>query len=249
MSEAILIERGVGDNNPPEPTPFELSEKEINDLYDEAKLWLDGEPVTTQEHADGIGQLVGMLRKAKATADERRKIENKPFDDGKAEVQGRYNPLIQDKKGKVDLALDACKKALAPFLKAQQDKIDAEAKRAREAAEEASRIAREALRSTSSDNLAEREAAEAKLVEAKKLDAAASRAEKTTAKVGGAAKAISTRTTYRAEIEDAVAVARHYWTVARPEVEAFFLNLAQQDVRAGNHTIPGIRVVEETTVA
>jgi hypothetical protein len=246
--ETAELERGIGDNNPP-MTPYEQSLKEINDLYDEAVLWLDGEPVTTQEHADGIGRLVGMLREAKKLADERRKEEAKPFDEGKAEVQARYNPLIQDKKGKVDLAMEACKKALQPFLDAEQARIDAEAKAAREAADEAQRLAREALQSSQPDNLAEREAAEALLTEANKLQASAKKAEGSTAKVAGTGRALSQRVRYMAEIDDPVLVARHYWQSARAEVEAFFLALAQQDVTAGNHKIPGVRVVEEKTVA
>ena len=248
MTEAIELERGIGDNNPP-LTPYEQSAKEINDLYDEAVLWLDGKPITTQEHADSVGRLAGMLRDAKKLADERRKEEAKPFDDGKAEVQARYNPLIKDKTGKADLALDACKKALQPFLDAEQARIDAEAKAAREAAEEAQRKAREALQASQADNLAERAAAEALLDESNKLQAVAKKAEKTTAKVSGTGRALSQRTVYRAEIADPVLVARHYWKVARHEVEAFFLTLAQQDVAAGNHNIDGVRVIKEKTVA
>lgn len=250
MSETMdmPVREQIGANNPP-LTPYEQSLKEINDLYDEAVLWLDGEPVTTQEHADGIGRLVGMLRDAKKLANERRVEEAKPFDDGKAEVQARYNPLIQDKKGKADLALDACKKALQPFLDAEQARIDAEAKAAREAADEAQRKAQEALRASQPDNLAERDAAEALLRDANKLQATAKKAEGTTAKVSGTGKALSQRTHYRAEIDDPVAVARHYWATSRKEVEAFFLTLAQQDVTAGNHNIPGIRAIAEKTVA
>lgn len=248
MSEATELERGIGDNKPP-LTPFEQSEKEISDLYDEALLWLDGEPVTTQEHADGIGRLVGMLRAAKKLADERRKEENEPFDTGKAEVQARYNPLIQDKKGKADMALDACKKALQPFLDAEDARLEAEAKAARDAADEAQRIAREALQASQADNLGERQAAEELLAESNKLQAVAKKAEKTTAKVSGTGRALSQRTSYRAEIEDPILVVRHYWKTAQPEIEAFLLSLAQQDVTAGIRNIAGIRVIEEKTVA
>ena len=44
-AEAAIAE--AGHNNPPEQTPFELVAGRINDLYTEAKNWLDGEPVTT----------------------------------------------------------------------------------------------------------------------------------------------------------------------------------------------------------
>lgn len=248
MSETAELERGIGDNNPP-LTPYEQSLKEINDLYDEALLWLDGEPITTQEHADSVGRLAGMLRDAKRLADERRKEEARPFDEGKAEVQARYNPLIKDKTGKADLALDACKKAVQPFLDAEQKRIDEEARKAREAADEAQRKAREALQASQADNLAERAAAEALLEESNKLQATAKKAEKATAKVTGTGRALSQRTTYKAVIMDEVLVARHYWQVARSEVDTFFLELAQKDVRAGVRNIPGVDVVEEKTVA
>tara|TARA_R110002074_G_C12558458_1_gene667663 strand:+ start:42520 stop:43272 length:753 start_codon:yes stop_codon:yes gene_type:complete len=250
MSETIEmpVREQIGANNPP-LTPYEQSQKEINDLYDEAKQWLDGEPITTQAHADSLGLLAGMLLEAKQRAETRRKEEAKPFDDGKAEVQSRYNPLIKDKTGKVDMARDACKKALQPFLDAEQARIDAEAKAAREAAEEAQRKAQEALRASTPDNLAEREAAEALLTESNKLQAAAKKAEGTTAKVSGTGRALSQRTRYVAEIMDPILVVRHYWKIAQPEIEAFLLSLAQQDVTAGIRNIAGVRVIEEKTVA
>ena len=46
----------IGDNVPPEPTPFDLSWAEITDLFDEAKLWMDGEPVATQAQLQVIDQ-------------------------------------------------------------------------------------------------------------------------------------------------------------------------------------------------
>jgi hypothetical protein len=54
----------------------------------------------------------------------------KPFDEGKAEVQGRYNPLIQDKRGKTDLAIAACNDTLKPWLKKIEDEQRAEAAKA-----------------------------------------------------------------------------------------------------------------------
>src|SRR5690349_4076026 len=96
----------IGGNNPP-PSPFEIAQKAVEDIYGEASMWLDGATVDSQELADGIGNLASELRKARKLADETRKIENKPFDDGKAEVQARYKPLLD----KADLAIEACKKA------------------------------------------------------------------------------------------------------------------------------------------
>lgn len=45
-------------------SPFELSKETIEDLYSEAKNWLDGEPVATQEQADEIQKLLRMIQAA-----------------------------------------------------------------------------------------------------------------------------------------------------------------------------------------
>jgi hypothetical protein len=162
MSEAVAT---AGHNNPPEPTPFEKISEEIETLYGEARLWLDGEPVATQGQADGIAKLLNMIRDAAKRADLLRVAENKPFDDGKAEVQRRYAALIADTKGmkgKTTIATDACKKALAPWLDKLDREMKAEAERLRLAAEEKARVAQEAIRATAGDNIAEREAAESR---------------------------------------------------------------------------------------
>ena len=235
----------AGHNNPPEPTPFEAASEEITGLYGEAKNFLDGEKITNQGMADSIAQLLNLIRAARKTADAARKVEAKPFDDGKAEVQGRYNPLFN----KADLATTACKQALAPWL----EKLDAEKKavteKARLEAEEAKRVAQEAIRAADADNLAEREAAEALLEEAKAAEIASRRAAKDTAKAsGGVGRAASLRTDYKPKLTDPVAAARHYWQVKRPEMEAFLTGLAEKDLRAGVGTIPGFDIVEERKV-
>jgi hypothetical protein len=90
----------IGHNSP--PTPFDDIETRINDLYEEAKMWLDGEEVTEQKQADALNTLASQIREAAKEAEEMRKAEAKPFDDGKKAVQERYNPLIQ--KGKETLS-------------------------------------------------------------------------------------------------------------------------------------------------
>lgn len=107
----------AGDNKP--PTPFELIEKKINDLFDEAEQWLNGEPVSSQAMADGIANLATMIRAADKEADTLREAEVAPLNELKKAIQDRYAPLIADTKamkGKTVLALEACKKANAPWL-------------------------------------------------------------------------------------------------------------------------------------
>jgi hypothetical protein len=245
MTAAIAT---IGHNNPP-PTPYESVSAEINDLYGEASLWLDGAEVQDQSTADGIAKLLTMLRESVKKADEARKVENKPFDDGKAEVQARYNLLIGDtkaQKGKAVLAIDACKKALAPWL----SKIDAEkreaAEKARREAEEKQRAAQEAVRAAQATDLAARQEAEALLREAKKAESAAKAAEKDTAKAdGGGKRAVSLRSVYTPVLLDATAAARHYWKTHRASMDAFLIQLAEQDVRNGTRSIPGFEIKEE----
>lgn len=244
----------IGHNNPPieiEPTPFEMSEVEIGDLYAEAKGFLDGEPITTQAMADAVSKLIDDLRKAGKLADERRIEENRPFDEGKAAVQARYAPLIADTKttkGKVVLAIDIAKKALAPWLQKLEDEKRAAAEAARKVAEEAERKAREALAATrATEDLAAREAAEAMVREAQALEVFATKAENDKAHAKGGTRAMGLRSVWRAEMTDARAAAGHYWATRRAEVDAFFQGLADADVRAGKRTIPGF-LISETRV-
>lgn len=244
----------IGHNNPPEPTPFELSRSEIEDLYAEARNWFDGEPITTQGQADAVGTLLDRLRKARKLADERRKEEVRPHDEAKAAIQERYNALIGDTKsgkGRAILAEEACKAALVPYL----EKIEAEKReRARVEREEADRKRAEAeaaIRATrEAFDLAAREAAERLLVEADRADASAKRADAATAnaKVAGG-RAIGLRTHYVPELADMTVAARHYWSTQREAFEAFLIDLARKDIARGKREIPGFVVKEERSAA
>jgi hypothetical protein len=248
----VIVTSGLmGHNNPPveiEPTPFEMSQVEIGDLYAEAKNWLDGEPVTSQAQADGLSKLIDDLRKAAKLADERRVAENKPFDDGKAEVQARYAPLIADTKsvkGKAVLAIDMAKQALAPWLQELEAEKLAAAAKARAEADEKLRIAQEALRTSQVADLEKREAAEALIREAERAEAAATKAEGAKAHATGGSRAMGLRSVWRAEMTDGRAAAAHYWTTRRVDVDAFFQGLADADVRAGKREIPGFNIIED----
>jgi hypothetical protein len=240
-----LEARGIGHNKPPEPTPFEAAQAKIEDLYGEATYWLDGAAVECQDHADGLSTLLNMLRNARKEADEARKAEAKSFDDGKAEVQARYNPLLK----KADLAMDACKDAIAPWLVRLDAEEKAAAAEARRIADEKAREAQEAIRATEATNLAEREAAEQLVRDAKKAETAANRAARDTARAGvGIGRATSLRTSYKPVLTDAVTAARHFWATDRQEIEALLIRLAEQAVRNGKREIPGF-VIEEIKTA
>ena len=184
MSAAATIPFPRDHNNPPEPTPFEVSRDRIADLYAEAKNWCDGEPIDSEDKAAEVRKLLDMLGEEIRTADARRKTENEPFDAGKAEVQARYNTLIGDTKsvkGKAILAQAACRQALTPWLQKQEAERQAAAEEARKAAEEAKSDAAFAFDVSRSDDLEARERAEELAAQAKAAEAAAKKAGKPTA--------------------------------------------------------------------
>ena len=245
-NEISIVEHVMfGHNNPPsEPTPFDQSRDEIEGLYAEAKNWLDGEPIETQSQADEIGKLIDGLRKASKTADARRIAENEPFDKGKTEVQTRYNPLIQKDKGKADIAISTCRKALVPFLEKQEAAKRAEADLARKEADEARRKAEDAFRASNVADLAERERAEALLKNAKDAEKYATQAEKDKGKVAGGARAVTLRTEYIAEVNDVTAFSRYVWQFHREELSEWMKGFAQQLVDGKARDIDGVSITE-----
>lgn len=237
----------IGHNQPPEPTPFELSKEAIQALFDEAKNWLDGDPVSTQGQADEVQKLLRMIQAAEKEADERRVKENEPFDAGKAEVQARYAPLIANTKttkGMTVLAVDACKKALAPWLVKIDEENRAKAEALRKEAEEKQRVAMEAMRQRDGDLEASAKA-EALVREAKDAETAARRAGNAKAQAKGEGRAVTLRDYYTPEITDATTFARHVWTAHRSDMETFLAGMAAKLVAAGVHTIPGVTVHHE----
>lgn len=238
----------IGHNSP--PTPFDDISERIDDLYEEAKGWLDGKPVDSQGQADALNTLINMIREVEKEADALRREEVKPFDDGKAEVQARYNPLIGKTKsvtGKTVLAVDAAKKALTPWL----EKLDAERREAerlaREKAEAARKAAEQAFILSERENLAERENAERlnELARQAESKARAAAKEKAHAK-GGTGRATGLRSEWRAEITDKREFARWLWTNRQSEMSGWLNEMAGKIVKQ-NHDqdIPGVNIIEE----
>lgn len=249
-TEEATLERGVGDNNP--PSPFDEIKQQIEDLHLEAKNWLDGTGVQTEDDAEGVSRLLDELRKAMKAADELRKEEVKPHDEAKKAVQERYAPLIADTKsqrGIAVLAIDACKKALAPYLTRKEEERRAEAEKARKEAEEKANAAREAMQASSATDIEQREAAETMLQDAKRAEAAAKRVESSKTHATGGGRAVGLRTSYAPELVDGTAAARHYWQNNRAEMEAALMDMARKDVRAGKREIPGFKINEIKGVA
>lgn len=234
----------IGHNNPP-ATPFELSKSAIDDLYAEAKNWLDGDPIASQEQADEVQKLMRLIQAAEKEADARRVAENEPFDKGKAEVQAKYAPLISNTKtvkGMTVRAVELCKEALKPWLIKVDEENQRKAEAARAEALAAQQAAMDAMRQRQS--LADAERAEELVRQAKEADAAARKAGNATAAAkGGGGRAVTLRDYYTAEVEDYTAFARHAWGAHRSDMQDFLDGLAKRIVDSGCHSgIPGVKV-------
>jgi hypothetical protein len=230
----------LGHNQPP-VTPFDECQAKIGDLYGEAKNWLDGDEIENQQQADALSKLLDEIRKAAKEADEHRKVEKKPHDDAAKAVQAKWKPLIDD----CDRAADAAKKALTPFLQKQEAEKRRKAEEARREAEEKERAAREAIQASRGD-LEAREAAERQLEEAKAAEASARKAEKDRGTAKGGARAVSLRTSYRAEVIDHTAFARWVWLNDPEAINGFLDEYAARMVRQGKRAgMPGVTVHED----
>lgn len=227
-----------GHNNP--PNDFEISKKEIDDLYDEAKLWLDGEPIATQGQADQITKLLAKIKAAAKTADTNRKYECQPHDDAKKAIQEKYAPLIADTKGttgKTALASSVCKEVILPWNKKVQAEKDEAARKARAIAEAKEREAQEAIRAS---DLEGREEAEKLLKEANKAAAKAKSISKDNVK--------GMRTVWDVVVGDRGVLMSHYWETRRDDLCEYVKGLAESEVRSGVRKIAGCTITSRKVV-
>lgn len=226
-------------------SPFDLAVDAVDLIETEAKNWLDGDAIENQDQCDAVSKLVSEARTAKKQVDEARKAEAKPFDDGKAEVQARYKPLLT----KLDDVADLGKKLMAPFLaKIEREKREAEAK-ARAEAERKQQEAEEAFRRANATDLDARQEAERLAEEAKQADIAARVAARDKAKGAGGARAMTTRTTIKPDVTDYTAAMRWIYLNDKPALEAFVDDYATKAFRAKHFNIDGVAQKEEVTVA
>jgi hypothetical protein len=231
----------LGHNNPPEPTAFEAISVHLDDIRTEARNWCDGAQIETQQQADQVGRLIEELRKGHKALDQARKDEAKPFDDGKAEIQARYNPILKS----TDTAIDACKKTLAPFLMRLEAVKQAEADAKRKAAQEAAQAAQAAARAADHANLEAREAAEELIAKAAAAEAEAKRAEGARAHAKGGDRAVGLRSYWTPQLTDLQLAVRHFWTLDPALFEPLVMDLARKEIASGKRTISGFDVIEE----
>lgn len=233
------------------PSPFDAIKVHVDDLMTEARAWCDGAAIENQGQADTVARLIEEFRKASTAADNARKEEARPFDDGKAAVQTKYAPLLAETKaqtGDIPRALSALKATLTPWLQALERARHERESAAREEADHAAREAAEAMRAADPSNLEAREAAEAKVNEARVAESAVGAVGREKAQARGDSRAIGLRKSYRAEMTDKRAALIHYAQNQPDALTAFLQGLADSDVRQGKRAIPGFVVHEETAV-
>ena len=232
----------IGSNNPP---PFDAFSLHIEELIENAKQFLDGQPIETQGQADEVDKLLDMIRTAKKDADKERAAEKKPHDDAGKAVQAKWKPLLD----RCDIATDTAKKALVPWLEKLEAEQRAAAAKAREEAESKRQAALQAEREAASANLEAIERVELARKEAEQAEREANRADKAKAHATGGSRAIGLRSYWVAEITDRRELLAHYMRTRPADLEAWLQDQADKDVRAGIRNIPGAAIKEERRAA
>lgn len=220
--------------------PATLFAEELDDLFLEAKNWLDGEPIANDQQAEAVSSLLNRLRRIEKDADEARKVEKKPHDDAAKAVQTRWKPIID----KADLAVGAAKQALAPWLRQVEEKQRHEAELARQEAERLAQIAREA-HAKASGNLEAAEDAERLLKTAAGAQRHASQADKARPLATGGERAIGLVDKWTPELVDACEALKHYRAKQPEDLKAWLLEQAAKDMRSGIRSIPGFTIHHE----
>lgn len=237
----VTVAAGAGHNGAPEPTPYELVRQEIDDLYQEAKNWADGAPISNEDQHAAVTHLFDAIHEAGKRADQARVDEKKPYDEAIKEIQDRFNLLIGNTKsarGKVTLAKEALSAVLGPWRKKVADEKEAAAKAAREEADNKLAEATAAIRE-SAGNLEAREEAEAALKGAKAADRGARRADRE------ATTSTGLRSVWHADMKDESAALDWAFGRDHDRFRSLAQSIADEAVRGGLRVIPGFDVREE----
>lgn len=216
-----------------------LFAEEVDDLLLEARNYLDGAPIANEDQANAVSSLLNRLRRIAKDADAQRKVEAKPFDDGKAAVQALWKPILD----KTELAATTAKEALAPWLRQLEEKQRAEAEFARAEAERLARVAADAY-AASSGNFQARDDAERLIKAAGAAEKHAAHTSRQKAHAKGGERAVGLRSVWTATLTDSCAALRHYRERQPTALKTWLAEQAEQDVRAGARSIPGFEVTE-----
>lgn len=247
MMEVETAPAPIGHNQP--ATPYDALKAHIDDLELEARNFLDGDPVETEAQATAIDRILDDARKARLAAEEQRKLEAKPFDEGKAAVQARWTPLTDEKKGRCALIAQVCKQALAPYLQKKEDAQRAAAEAAKAEAEKLAAKAREAAEKASPADLAGQTTARVLAENAAAAEKQAAKLEKSRAQVKGGTRATSLRSIWTPTITDRREVLKYYIAHRPAELEAWLLDQVEKDCRLNKRDIPGVEYTETRTAA
>lgn len=230
-----------GDNGGPKVDPeFEAIQARIEDLYEEAKHWADGEPIQSAEVAEAITTLFDGLGAAGKEAETLRVAEVKPLDDAKTAIQQRFHPLIGDTKagkGKVIMGRAALQVLLTAWRTEQARLATVAATKAREEAAALAAEAQAAMQA-SAGNLAEREKAEEVVSFAKQAEKYARSQEK------AAVTGTGLRTVWTAELVDEEAALE--WAYGRDpgRFRDLVQAMGEEAMRSGLRSVPGFLIVE-----
>lgn len=213
----------------------------IDDLYEEAGNWLDGEPLANQQQADAVGLIMTRLRSIRKDADAARKVEKKPHDDAAKAVQEKWLPILS----KADRAIEAAQRPLTDWLERQEAERLAQEEATRA---EANRLAQEAA-AMARTTLADAEAHDAAIDAVKAAEKAVGRIAKGKAHVAGDTRAIALRTYHETELSDAPAALRWLRENRPTELREAILALVKAEPLTMRRTIPGITITETRKAA
>ena len=208
----------------------------IDDLYEEAGNWLDGEPLANQQQADAVGLIMTRLRSIRKDADAARKVEKKPHDDAAKAVQDKWLPILT----KAERAIEAAQRPLTDWLARQEAERLAQEEAARA---EANRLAQEAA-AMARTTLADAEAHDAAVDAAKAAEKAVGRIAKGKTQIAGDTRAIVLRTYHETELSDAPAALRWLRENRPTELREAVLALVKAEPLDMRRAIPGVTITE-----
>ena len=230
------------DNDPP---IFDRLSMRIEEHFEEARNWLDGEPIANEDQATAVTALKGTLKELADLAEKSRKDEKEPHLTAGREVDAKWKPVIE----MADKAVKVAQRALTPWLQAveaENARKAEEARRAAAAEEQRLREMHEAARRSS--DMADEDQIEQQEQAVKDAARAAREAAKAPAVVRTGAGKATLRTIWHVKANDHRALLNYYLT-ERPDVaqelREWLYERAQKDVRGGARVIPGCSIWDE----
>lgn len=229
----------IGHNNPPKSI-----EDEIQELFEEAKNFLDGEEITTEAMASEVTKLKNMLTSTKTKAEKERKALKQPIIDKGGEIEEKYKSL----KEKVDMAVGLCRDALKPYLLEQQRIQEEKAAQLRKEAEEKERAAKEEVEKLNTDILEDLERSAELNKEKEKLLKKAKAAENKKSNASSSfGRAAGIKIVKEAVVVDYKLAIAYFWKTE--EGREAFINVANSLAKKNiNKEIPGVEVRERKEV-